>query len=129
MPAMALQQIHSKFKIFTGPLAADKTLGPLADQISAFAADQKVAAKSIGIEYLESAKKLIISLGYRDDEAAYPIKIASLSLGKIGALETGDTTRLEEAMTAASAGVEGIICHELYITDEGDFLVVFMSRA
>ena len=129
MTAMALQQVHSKFKIFTGSLAADKTLGPLADQIAAFARDQKVAAKSIGIEYLEGSKRIAISLGYRDDEAPYPVKIVSIPLGKIGDLDSGDTSRLEEAMANAAAKINGILCHELYITEEGDFLAVFMSRA
>ena len=126
---MALKQIHNKFKIFSGPLAADKTIGDLADQITGFVAEHKVAAKSIGVEYLESAKKLIISLGYREGDDAYPIKVHTVSLGKIGGLATGDMSRLEEAMTAACDKIENIICHELYITDDGDFLVVFMSRA
>ena len=126
---MALKQIHNKFKIFSGPLAADKTIGDLADQITGFVAEHKVAAKSIGVEYLESAKKLIISLGYREGDDAYPIKVHTVSLGKIDGLATGDMSRLEEAMTAACDKIDNIICHELYITDDGDFLVVFMSRA
>ena len=126
---MALTQVHNKFKIFTGALAADKTIGPLAEQISAFVAERKVAAKSIGVEYLESAKKLIITLGYSEGGDTYPVKVSTVSLGKIGGLETGDVSRLEEAMTGACASIQGIICHELYITDDGDFLVVFMSRA
>ena len=126
---MALQQIHNKFKIFTGPLAADKTIGTLADQITAFVTEHKVAAKSIGVEYLESAKKLIISLGYREGDESYGVKVATVSLGKIGGLENGDVSRLEAAMTDACQKIENIICHELYITDDGDFLVVFMSRA
>lgn len=126
---MALAQVHNKFKIFTGALAADKTIGALADQISAFVVDHKVAAKSIGVEYLESAKKLIITLGYREGEDTYPVKVSTVSLGKIGGLESGDVSRLEAAMTGACTAIDGIICHELYITDDGDFLVVFMSRA
>ena len=126
---MALTQVHNKFKIFTGALAADKTVGALADQIAAFVVDHKVAAKSIGVEYLESAKKLIITLGYSEGEDTYPVKVSTVSLGKIGGLETGDVSRLEEAMTGACTAFAGIICHELYITDDGDFLVVFMSRA
>ncbi len=126
---MALKQIHNKFKIFTGALAADKTIGPLADQISGFVAENKVAAKSIGVEYLESAKKLIITLGYRDDAETYGVKVQTVSLGKIGGLESGDVSRLEAAMTDACEKIDNIICHELYITDDGDFLVVFMSRA
>ena len=127
---MALQQVHNKFKIFTGALAADKTIGALADQIASFVAEHKVAAKSIGVEYLESAKKLIISLGYREGDAeAYGVKVVTVSLGKIGGLESGDVSRLEAAMTDACQKIENIICHELYITEDGDFLVVFMSRA
>lgn len=126
---MATAQVHNKFKIFTGALAADKTIGPLAEQISAFVAEGKVAAKSIGVEYLESAKKLIITLGYSEGGETYPVKVSTVSLGKIGGLETGDVSRLEAAMTDACAAEGGIICHELYITDDGDFLVVFMSRA
>ena len=125
---MAIAQVHNKFKIFTGALAADKTIGPLAEQISAFVADRKVAAKSIGVEYLESAKKLIITLGYSENEDTYPVKVSTVSLGKIGGLETGDVSRLEAAMSDACTAFDGIICHELYITDEGDFLVVFLSR-
>jgi hypothetical protein len=125
---MALAQVHNKFKIFTGALAADKTIGPLAEQISAFVAERKIAAKSIGVEYLESAKKLIITLGYREDEDTYPVKVSTVSLGKIGGLETGDVSRLEAAMSDACTAFDGIICHELYITEDGDFLVVFLSR-
>lgn len=126
---MALEQVHNKFKIFTGALAADKTIGPLADQISAFVTEHKVAAKSIGVEYLESAKKLIITLGYREGDESYGVKVTTTSLGKIGGLESGDVSRLEAAMTDACQKIDNIICHELYITDDGDFLVVFMSRA
>ncbi len=129
---MALKQIHNKFKIFTGALAADKTIGALADQITSFAAEHKIAAKSIGVEYLESAKKLIITLGYREagaDVETYGIKVNTVSLGKINGLESGDVSRLEAAMTDACEKIDNIICHELYITDDGDFLVVFMSRA
>jgi hypothetical protein len=126
---MALKQVHNKFKIFTGALAADKTIGPLADQISSFVAEHKVAAKSIGVEYLESAKKLIITLGYREGDESYGVKVNTVSLGKIGGLESGDVSRLEAAMTDACDKIDNIICHELYITDDGDFLVVFMSHA
>ena len=76
---MALQQIHNRFKIFTGTLAADQTLGAIADQIAAFVTEHKVAAKSIGIEYLEGSKRIAISLGYRDDEAPYPVKVVSIA--------------------------------------------------
>lgn len=126
---MAHQQIHDKFKIFTGPLAADKTIGPLADQIAAFVTEHKVAAKSIGVEYVESRKQLLITLGYREDETTYPVKVTTVSLGKIGDLDGVDATRLEAAMAKAAGTVQNILCHELYITEEGDFLMILMSYA
>ncbi len=126
---MTLQQVHNKFKIFTGLVAADKGIGPLGEQIAAFVAEAQVAAKSIGVEYLESARKLVITLGYREGEPSYPVKITTAPLGKIGELEAEDTARLEASMGAAASKIESIICHELYITEDGDLLMVFMSHA
>jgi hypothetical protein len=129
MPAgMITEQIHAKFKIFTGSPAADGTLGPLADKIEAFAKDSKIAAKSIGVEFLESTKALILSLGYRSDEASYPIKVTSVSLGNVKGLES-DATVLEAAMAKAASSVSKIICHELYVTQTGEFFMVFMCHA
>ncbi|MFO0759165.1 MAG: hypothetical protein U0359_21915 [Byssovorax sp.] len=126
---MTRAQIHNKFKIFTGSPAADDTLGPLAAEVAAFVREHKVSAKSIGVEYLESSKKLVLSLGYRNDGDYHPVKLTTAKVGNIGELGNADTTRLEEAMAKASAAVTDIICHELYITDEGDLLMVLMSVA
>src|SRR5437868_9418726 len=107
-------QVHNKFKVFAGKLAADRTLGPLANEVANFARATGVAAKSIGVEYLESADRLIITLGYRDDEPGYPIKLNCVSLGKIDALGN-DFAALEQKMREASARQGNIICHELYV--------------
>ena len=120
-------QTHGKFKVFAGKLGADNGLGNLADQVSAFASDHKVAAKSIGVEYLESAESLIITLGYRDDEEHYPIKLETVSLGKMFDLGQ-DFSALEQKMSEASQTVENIICHELFVTEDKDFLMVFMTH-
>lgn len=61
------EQVHGKFKVFAGPLHADDTISPLAEEVSRFVRESRAAAKSIGVEYLESAGRLIITLGYRDD--------------------------------------------------------------
>jgi hypothetical protein len=119
-------QVHSKFKVFAGELATDKTIGPIADQITKFVSDSKVAAKSIGVEYIESAARLIITLGYRDDEPWYPVDVHCDSLGKIDALG-GDLTALEQAMSEAAQKHSNIICHELYVTDDREFLMIFMT--
>jgi hypothetical protein len=122
-----INQVHDKFKVFAGELAADKTIGALADEVAAFASAAKIAAKSIGVEYLEAAKRLVVTLGYRDDEESYPIKLNCVSLGKIDSL-SGDFSALEKAMAEASGKFNNIICHELYVTGDGDFLMVFMTH-
>ncbi|HZS08104.1 MAG TPA: hypothetical protein VFD58_24940 [Blastocatellia bacterium] len=120
-------QVHSRFKVFSGQLAADNTLGPLADEVANFARSTGVAAKSIGVEYLESADRLIITLGYRDDEPGYPIRLNCVSLGKIDALGN-DFAALEKKMQEASARQGNIICHELYVTADQEFLMIFMTH-
>ena len=120
-------QVHGKFKVFAGALEPDHTIGSLADQVSAFVSETKVAAKSIGVEYLESARRLIITLGYREDEPWYPVRLESVSLGKIDVLGS-DFAALEKAMAEAAGKRSNIICHELYVTDDREFLMVCMMH-
>ena len=127
MSAIAKQQVHEKFKVFVGAPAPDKTIGKLAGDVATFVSTANIAAKSIGVEYLESLKKLVITLGYRDDEASYPIELQSFPLGKIQALGD-DFSALENAMAQASKKHPNIICHELYVTEEQDFILVLMTH-
>lgn len=120
-------QAHGKFKVFAGKLDANNQLGELADQVSAFAAENRIAAKSIGVEYLESSESLIITLGYRDDEEPYGVKLETVSLGKMNDIGQ-DFSVLEQKMSDASRSVKNIICHELFVTEDKDFLMVFMTH-
>ena len=124
---MVKSQVHDKFKVFVGELGPDKTIGKLADEVAAFASKSQIAAKSIGVEYLESAGRLLITLGYRDDAESYPIKLHSVSLGTIDPTAK-DFGPLEKAMSEASAKYRNIICHELYLTSQRDFMMVFMTH-
>jgi hypothetical protein len=121
-------QVHGKFKLFTGTLGADKTIGELADEVEAWVRSAKVAPKSIGVEYLEGAGRLILTVGYRDDETPYQVKLTCASIGKVESLDAAGLSKLEQAMAAASGKLRSIICHELYITDDNDFLMVFMTH-
>ncbi len=120
-------QTHGKFKVFAGKLNENNELGELAKSISQFATDNKIAAKSIGVEYLESTESLIITLGYRTDEDHYAIKLETINLGKITNVEQ-DFSNLEKKMSEAAQTVENIICHELFVTEDKDFLMVFMTH-
>jgi hypothetical protein len=121
------KQVHDKFKIFSGELASDGTIGKLADEVAAFAKKAKIAPKSIGVAYLEHGNQLVITLGYRDDEAPYPVKLHCIRLGKVD-VKTGNFAALEKKIVAASGKHSDIICHELYVTDENDFTLVVMTH-
>ena len=120
-------QVHKKFKVFVGELDADNTIGALAEEITKFASASKIAPKSIGIEYLESVGRIIVTLGYREDEEPYPISLVTSPLGKIDSF-ADDFTALERAMTEASSKQSNIICHELYATAGYDLLMIFMTH-
>ena len=121
-------QVHTKFKLFTGSLDADGNMATLARQVTGWAKDAKVAPKSIGVEFIEGNKKMILSVGYRDDEPAYGITLASSKIGKLGKLDAGELATLEKAMADSAARIKNVICHELYVTDANDLFVVTMAH-
>jgi hypothetical protein len=123
---MVKAQVHDKFKLFAGKLAADKTIGKLADEVAAFAAKSRVAAKSIGV-VSEPGGRVLITLGYRDDAEPYAIKLHSVALGKIDGA-AADFNVLEKAMAETAGKYSNIICHELYVTSEHDFMMVIMTH-
>jgi hypothetical protein len=128
MNANIAQQVHARFKLFSGVLEGGKSLAALAEQVEKFAVSAKAAPKSIGVEYLEHSKRVVLSLGYRDDEPAYPVKLHSVSLGKASNLDPAELLRLESRMADEAAKISNIICHELFITEDDEFLMVFMSH-
>lgn len=121
------RQVHDKFKIFSGALAADGTIGKIADEVTAFASKAKIAPKSIGVAYLEPSKHLVVTLGYRDDEEPYGVKLHCVRLGKIE-VKGNDFSALEKKMAEAGAKHGNIICHELYVSGGNDFTVVVMTH-
>ena len=124
--SQVVYQEHDKFKVFVGPIGSDHSLGGLAEQVARFAAEKQIASKSIGAEYLEATHQLVLTLGYRDDEAAYPIAVQSVSIGKVADWQSDDVTQLEKAIEAASDNLDKIICHCPYITEENEFMMVFL---
>jgi hypothetical protein len=75
------------------------------------------------VAYLEPGKRLLITLGYRDDEKAYPVKLHTIHLGKID-MKAGDFHALE----ASTSKHRNIICHELYVAGEDDFTMVLTTH-
>jgi hypothetical protein len=128
MAETVTQQIHDKFKVFAGTPDADQGIGTLGAEVTKFVAQSNVAAKSIGVEYIEASNRLLFTLGYRDDEPGYPIAVQSQVLGKVDALDAGNFTSLEEAMEKASTQQKGILCHAEYVTSGSDFVIVFLTQ-
>ena len=122
-------QVHEAFKLFAGKLDGGGHITELAKQVTAWAASGKVAPKSIGIEFVESTKQVIFSVGYRSDEPGYGVTIASTKIGKVSALDAAELGRLERALTEAAATASDVICHELYVSDANELYMVTMSHA
>ncbi|MDB4955416.1 MAG: hypothetical protein JWO36_2985 [Myxococcales bacterium] len=122
------EQVHTKFKLFTGALDKSGNIGPLAADVAAWAKGAKAAPKSIGVEFVESSKKLILSVGYRDDEKPYGIKLTSAKVGSVGKLDAAELTKLEKAMGDAATKHKNVICHELYVTDANELFIVVMAH-
>ncbi len=114
-------QVHDHFKSFVG-----SDLNAISGEISKFVSSSGVAAKSIGIVHVNSANELLFSLGYRDDEAGYPVALKHKSLGHIDTLHAAGLDHLDAALAAAADALEGILCHELVVTNSGDFVAVFL---
>jgi hypothetical protein len=70
---------------------------------------RKIAAKGIGVAYLEPGKRLLITLGYRHDEKPCPVKLHTIHLGKVG-MKAGDFHALEACMSKATSKHRNIIC-------------------
>ena len=121
-------QVHAKFKVFTGQLAADGTLGKLGSDVESWVTSAKVAPKSIGVEFLESAGVLILSVGYRDDEPPYQVKLTSVRVGTVASVDPAGLATIERAMSDASSKLSNVICHELYVTGDNALLMVFMAH-
>jgi hypothetical protein len=122
--ADAAAQVHHQFKVFTAP-GADLTA--LASDVEEFVRARNLAAKSIGVEYLEGADRLVFTVGYRDDEAGYPVRITWQSLGVVDSLD--DLSPVEGRMAQAASSLAGVLCHELFVTGSGEFVMVFMAAA
>jgi len=112
---------HSQFKIFKGKL---EQISDLQKNIESFVATNKVSARSIGIEFIEHSKDVLISVGYSKEGEHKEVSIGLVNLGKVN-LE--DTDNMEKLMSDAAEKQKNVICHELCITDKDEFLMLFMS--
>ncbi len=113
---------HSEFRVFKGPL---QDFDKLKGQIESFVTTNKVSARSIGIEFIERTKEVLMSLGYAAD-AYTPV---TLNIVNLGMLDLNDTEGIARRMSEAARQQRNVICHEHCVTDTNEFHMVFMSQA
>jgi len=116
-------QVHDSFKSFIG-----SSIESIAADVSSFVNSSGVAPKSIGIVHVNSADQLLLSLGYRDDEPGYPVTLSAVTLGHIDTVHASGLDALDAVLGSAAGTIDGIICHELVVTNSGDFVAVFMAH-
>lgn len=127
-----MEQAHSKFKVFVVTPDKNSSDGIPADlhlTMNGFIALNKVAVKSVGVEYVEAIDKIVISLGYTEGQESYPIVLQSILLGQL-AMKEGQSLaeELEVALTkAAETQDDSVICHEFYVDKNGNYVALFLK--
>lgn len=123
---MIKNQVHSKFKVFIpeAGLTADEAVRRLSAMVATFTKEHSIAAKSVGVEYLEGLEQIVLSLGYRDDEPGYSAKLTSVSLGKLDLRPEV----IEAAMERGAAAIKNVICHEFFVDEDGEFVMVLLAH-
>jgi hypothetical protein len=123
-------QIHSKFKVFIpeAGISDDEAMRRLGSMVEGWVRASKAAVKSVGIEYIESKKQVVLSLGYRDDEPCYPVKLTSVPLGKLDLHPDAVATAMEKAAASVESAGGSVICHEFFVDGDGAFVMVLLSH-
>jgi len=107
---MIKHQIHEEFASFTGV-----SIDELSKLVADFSLQQNVAVKSLSVIHTDG--KLTASIGFRSDEAAYPIALWSKAVS---------LRSLDAELSAAEDEAPGdVLCHSLCYAMEG-VIVVFL---
>jgi hypothetical protein len=118
-------QVHDRFKLFTGALDDAGHIKEVAAQIHEWAAKDKIAVKSVGAAV--AAGKLIITIGYRDDEEPYEIELHSSKIGRVGELDKDEQQRFTRAIESGGMNWPPVLGHTLYVTKQGDLYLIVLS--
>lgn len=120
------QQVHHRFRVFSGRVDSAGGIQSVADEVARFVAQSGVSARSIGVEFLEAEQQVLLTLGYRDDEPGFNVEVKTVNLGQVKALDAANFRSLEAAMERASARFSNVICHAEYVLSDGTFTMVFL---
>jgi len=126
LPAMAdTAQVHDKFKLFIGALDDAGHIKDLAAVIQEWVKTSKVTVKSLGAAV--AAGKLMMTIGYRDDEEPYEVAFHSSKIGRVGPLDADESSRFNRAIEAGTMNWPPVIGHALYVTKAGDLYLAVLQ--
>ncbi|MEO8841682.1 MAG: hypothetical protein ABI591_00710 [Kofleriaceae bacterium] len=118
-------QVHDKFKLFVGELDDAGHVNQLAKAVHEWVAKDKVAVKSVGAAV--AMGKLMLSIGFRDDEPTYEIVLHSSKIGRVGPLDADESTRFNRAIESSAMNWPPVLGHALYVTNHNDLYLVVLS--
>jgi hypothetical protein len=124
------KQAHNKFKVYSVPFSGSfdaKTKKP----ILAFVNQEGVSAKSVGIEFLESSSRLVISIGYavqKKNTSKYDLTIKSVGKHDFSGEGFAELDKVSAAFEKTAGKLENIICHEFFITGSGEAFAIFLTE-
>jgi hypothetical protein len=111
---MVKHQIHETFKTFDGT-----SIPEVSKAVSDFVDHYGLAPKSLSV--LIHNAKVVMTIGYRSDEAGYHVGIETVNLSE---METGP---LDDKLSKAEKSVPGdVICHSLFVNRDGELEVAFL---
>ena len=123
------QQVHTQFKAFIAPPDHETGLLPqtLCAEVANFVTEHGVAAKSLGVEYIEHSRRIVLTLGYAKGQLTTPVRVECQKLGPLG--NAPNEAEIEAAMEVAAEATGGILCHEFYVDEDGEFFLVLLAAA
>ncbi len=119
---MSIQQfqVHNRFRFFEGA-----SISELNTRLRMFTAGGAIAAKSLSIEYVESADSFLVLLGYSDHQPGYPVKLTEITVGPHP--KGDDTDALGLTLDQQAAEASEVICQSMYVDKDDMIHVVFMQ--
>ena len=120
---MATQhQVHDKFKVFFG-----KSITDINSQLQSATADGTIAAKSIGVEFMEARNQFLVSIGYAEGQPGYSVTLTDTVVGPLPEFNDGPDQLCSSLEAIAEENGE-VLCHELYVDNAEVVHLVLMSK-
>ena len=117
-------QSHHQFKLFLVDFSNNKIEESSKKEVLEFVNQDRIVAKSIGIEHLDNQLTVVICVGYSVEQNN---KSYDIQLNKIGKYKGKETlSNLESSLNQVASSYKNIICHEFLIDEEKDMYTIFL---